>query len=232
MSDNKMAVMAAHPQKNLIEAIENGNISAVKALIIAHPALIHARTETSVPIVLYAAYLKKWDVVDELVDLGAELNIYEAAAIGDLDRAQQLLEQSPGQLNSYSTDGYTPLGLACYFGHTDLVQYLLDQGADVNKRSNNPMRVFPIHSAAAHDEPEVALSLVHMLLDYDANACVVQTGDYTALHQAAAQGNLGTVKLLVKNGCDPKQANADGILPLDLAEKHQHQNVVNFLNSL
>jgi ankyrin repeat protein len=232
MSEYIQDTMTTHPQKNLIEAIKKGNISAIKALIISHPALIHARTESSIPIVLYAAYLRQWDVVEELIDLGVELNIFEAAAIGNLERIQTLLQHTPELINGYSTDGFTPLGLACFFGHVVVVQFLLDQGADVNKRSNNAMKVYPIHSAAANKDNEVALKLVSLLMDYDVDISVCQDGDFTALHQAAAQGNLGVVTLLIKHGCDPNLITADGFTPLDLARKHEQQRVVNYLSAL
>ncbi|MGM0589167.1 MAG: ankyrin repeat domain-containing protein [Bacteroidota bacterium] len=232
MSVQSRNIMTSHPQKNLIESIENGKIDTVKALIISHPALIHARTESSIPIVLYAAYLKKWDVVDELIALGAELNVFEASAVGDQERLEQLLEHSPGLLNGYSTDGYTPLGLACYFGHVDIVQFLLDQGANTNKRSNNAQRVFPLHSALTQNDKDLALKLVTILLDYDAEADVAQQDGITALHQAAARGNLGVLKLLIRHGAKPQKPTDDGVLPIELAEERGHDHIVNYLNSL
>ena len=67
------------------------------------------------------------------------------SAIGDLERVQALVKQFPESVNAYSPDGFYPLGLAAFFGHRKLVEYLLDAGADVNQQATNAFKVAPIH---------------------------------------------------------------------------------------
>uniref|UniRef100_A0A3B4Y8T5 Uncharacterized protein n=1 Tax=Seriola lalandi dorsalis TaxID=1841481 RepID=A0A3B4Y8T5_SERLL len=47
---------------------------------------------------------------------------------------------------SKASSGWTPLHLACYFGHRDVVEELLKAGADVNLQDN--MGDTPLHKAA------------------------------------------------------------------------------------
>uniref|UniRef100_A0A7N8XDT8 Oxysterol-binding protein n=1 Tax=Mastacembelus armatus TaxID=205130 RepID=A0A7N8XDT8_9TELE len=70
-------------------------------------------------------------------------------------------------INCRSSSGWTPLHLACYFGHSDVVEELLKAGADVNLQNN--MGDTPLHSAAYTGRKEIVL----LLLRYDACANII-----------------------------------------------------------
>uniref|UniRef100_A0A672JYK6 Oxysterol-binding protein n=1 Tax=Sinocyclocheilus grahami TaxID=75366 RepID=A0A672JYK6_SINGR len=95
---------------------------------------------------------------------------------GNLEGIQKLLmskikEEAKIDINckgkSKSNHGWTPLHLACYFGHRDVVEALLKAGADVNLPNN--VGDTPLHKAAFTGRKEVVM----LLLQYDACASVI-----------------------------------------------------------
>ncbi|XP_074492159.1 oxysterol-binding protein-related protein 1 isoform X2 [Sebastes fasciatus] len=95
---------------------------------------------------------------------------------GDLPGIQRLLmskikEETHININCRgkrkSNLGWTPLHLACYFGHKDVVEELLKAGADVNLPNN--VGDTSLHKAAFTGRKEVVM----LLLRYDACATVI-----------------------------------------------------------
>ncbi|OXB61277.1 hypothetical protein ASZ78_010193 [Callipepla squamata] len=70
--------------------------------------------------------------------------------------------------------GWTPLHLACYFGHAVVVEDLLKAGADVNVL--NDMGDTPLHRAAFTGRKEVVM----LLLQYNADTSIVNGSGETA----------------------------------------------------
>src|SRR5207244_4942911 len=61
----------------------------------------------------------------------ARLTIHEAAAMGVTSRLEQLLSEEPAAVNSWSSDGFQPLGLAAFFGRREAVEVIIARGAVV-----------------------------------------------------------------------------------------------------
>uniref|UniRef100_A0A8D3DJL6 Oxysterol-binding protein n=1 Tax=Scophthalmus maximus TaxID=52904 RepID=A0A8D3DJL6_SCOMX len=109
-------------------------------------------------------------------ELEPEEQFLRCARNGDLPGIQKLLmstikEETRININckgkSKSNLGWTPLHLACYFGHKDVVEELLKAGADVNLPNN--IGDSPLHKAAFTGRKEVVMLLLH----YDACATVI-----------------------------------------------------------
>ena len=92
-------------------------------------------------------------------------------------------------------------------------QRLLAQGAEVNLAARNPMKVQPLHSAAAGRHGEVA----RLLVDAGADVSARQQGGYTPLHAAAQNGDVEMARLLLARGADPAARNDEGKSPIGLA---------------
>ncbi|XP_045905425.1 oxysterol-binding protein-related protein 1 isoform X2 [Micropterus dolomieu] len=109
-------------------------------------------------------------------ELEPEEHFLQYARNGDLPGIQRLLmskirEETQININckgkKKSNLGWTPLHLACYFGHKDVVEELLKAGADVNLPNN--IGDTPLHKAAFTGRKEVVMLLLH----YDACATVI-----------------------------------------------------------
>jgi ankyrin repeat protein len=132
----------------------------------------------------------------------------------------------PALVNSHSTDGATPLGLAAFFGQSEAVEFLLDRGAQIDMRATNPAFPFaPLHSAMSAGHK----TIVGLLLARGADVNVPEGGGMTVLHEAAGLGNLEYVQLLLGRGANPSAKTDDGKLPEDFARERKFAAVVELL---
>ncbi len=182
----------------LTDAIQRNNIAAVEEILAADPSLVNARTEDGVSMVTLAQYYGNTDLVKLLVAHNAQIDLYDASAIGDAERAAGWLVMHPELVNTFSPDGFTPLGLASFFGHLDLVNLLLQAHADPNIASSNNLHVAPLHSAVAGNHYEIAAKLVEGGADVNR----IQADGLTPLMGTAQNDNLELIKLLLAHGAD------------------------------
>lgn len=213
----------------IFEAIKNGDLDQVQTLIAASPELATARDEAGLSAVLTAVYYQQTEIVELLLAQGIALDIWEATATGRYERVAELIVQDPDQINAYAVDGFTPLGLAAYFGHPDLLYLLLQSGARPNQAAKNDTAVRPIHSAIAHKRPEVTLFMVEQLIEFGADVNATQQGGWTPLHQAAASGQLALIQLLLEKGAKINNLNDDGRSALDMAQEREQEDVIPIL---
>jgi uncharacterized protein len=154
-----------------------------------------------------------------------ELDIFESAALGKLDRLEELLQQNPEAANHFSVDGYHPLGLASFFSQFKAARILIEAGAEVNFAARNPMQVTALHSAAAAKNVKIA----RLLLENGADVNIRQAGGFTPLHAAAQNKQEDMLRLLLEFGAEPLARNAKGETPLDLARQTGDETLINLL---
>ena len=204
--------------QEFFEAIKRGDRAEVERRLLQDPVLIHARENGLSPI-LVAAYHHEPAIASFLADKTVAITIFEAAATGKINNVIRLLAREPNLVNTYSGDGFHPLGLACYFGHLDVAEYLVKAGANVNSKSNNRLKVAPIQSAAAGRHRKI----VKLLLEHGADPNIREQGGNTPLHAAAENGDEETIRILLYGGADQTLANHDGKSALDLAMEGGHE---------
>ncbi|KLT65531.1 ankyrin repeat domain-containing protein [Pedobacter sp. BMA] len=209
----------------LEEYIETGNLQAVKAILVQNPRLANTNTSHNISPLLLACYYKKQAIADVIAEFTDDLTLFEACAVGKFDAATLLIFQKPDSLNEFSEDGFTPLGLACYFGHEDLARFLVLKGADVNLASKNGFNVFPIHSAVAANN----INITKMLLDAGAYPNVCQKAGLAPLHSAAQLGNIELIILLLEHGAEVGLRMEGGKLPADLAAEKGYNEIAEIL---
>jgi uncharacterized protein len=165
---------------------------------------------------MQALYEGKPDEARAIAEGRTDLDVFEAAAIGDVDRLRVLLDGEPALATAWSEDGFTPLHFAAFFGHPEAAKLLVDRGADLDARSTNAqfaLDAAPLHSASAAGQLEVCV----VLLDAGADVNAVQHGGYTALLDAAANENEELMEFLLERGADRTARLDDGRGVTDLA---------------
>jgi len=211
---------------DFFEAIRAGDTARVQVLIDDDPILVNARSGVSA--VLTALYYGQTLIAQILVMRGAQLDIFDAAAIGQRDRLNTLLNDPAAKsdlVNCYASDGFQPLGLAAFFGHIDIVAELIAHNADVNSASRNGQTVQPLHSAVAAKCTDIA----QLLIQSGANVNAVQAGGFTPLHGAAQNGDINMINLLLANGANTGIKLPDGQTPYDIAMENGHMAAASLL---
>lgn len=212
LSINNRSIMSVEKLEHYITTADLPNLDA---LLIQTPLLAKTRTSHSVSPLMLSCYYKKPDVTMLILKHLDEINLFEATAAGKFDVVAHLLTNHPEAVNYYAEDGFTPLGLACYFGQNEIAQYLVSKGADVNLPSNNGFKVYPLHSATAGNYTQIA----RMLIENNAQINVKQQAGATALHSAAQNGNIDLLITLLEYGADVNIRMEGGKLPADLARE-------------
>lgn len=199
--------------QDIFDVVRAGDTATLKSLLAAQPALVNARNERGHSPVLIAQYHHRREAVAVLLAAGPDLDLFDAASVGDTAKVAAWLDKDPTQVNAYSSDGFYPLGLAAFFGHPETVRLLLQRGADVTQVARNPMRVQPLHAAVGGKSLEVVRLVVEAGAPIDAQ----QQKGYTALHAAVHRSDAELVRYLLAHGADPKVQNEEGASAIGMA---------------
>lgn len=212
---------------DLFEAIAEGDEDFVRELVEARPDAAEERDGEGVSAVRRAIYAKQDGIAELLLDANPALDVFDAAAAGRTRGLEELLEGEPALATAWSSDGFTALHLAAFFGHDDAAQLLLEQGADAHAVARNPdLQVAPLHSAAAGGHAKI----VALLLEHGADPNARQGGGFTPLHSAAQNDDRESVEALLESGADPALATDAGETPGDLARAAGHGDLDDLLS--
>ena len=110
----------------------------------------------------------------------------------------------------------TGLGVASIYGYDDLVELLLDNGADISPVIDRDNET-PIIIACICGN----LSTVKLLLDRGADVNFIG-GRFTPLSAACQHGQLEVTRLLLERGADANISLRNGLLPLIAAAAYNH----------
>ena len=79
--------------QDLLEAVKAGDVNRVNELLAADPALVNARDASGNSAILLAIYYGRKEVKESLLAHGPELDVFEAAAAGALDRVKTIVDE-------------------------------------------------------------------------------------------------------------------------------------------
>lgn len=217
------AAVAADVSDFYYDAIRNGDRAAVKNLITARGPNVKDRLG-STP-VMYAAAFGDADVVSMLLAANADPNCANELgatalmwAVNDVEKVRLLLANK-ANVNAKSRFGRTPLSLAASDDSgMPVVRMLVENGADVNAADYAPRgaadvtprpNVTPLLAASSSSNAE----MVRYLLAHGARLDVKDAAGRSALMNAAGQGSLEIMKLLLAKGADVNEVSDKEAFP-------------------
>jgi uncharacterized protein len=211
--------MNMQPVDRLVAAALLGQVTAVRQMVTADPALLPARNIFGAGAVHAAHYAGQDAVSDALADLGLVIGGFLAAELGRLPDLRRALAADPGLPARFDERGSTALHGAVYWGQHEAAELLLDAGADPNAISRDGfLHIAPLGSAVAttpgipqpSDSEDAVLGLVRLLLERGADVNTRRGDGMTALHAACWRGLAQVAQELLDAGADPALAATAG----------------------
>ena len=255
-------------------AASEGHIDVMKMLCRKNARLSHVDNSGQCPAVHAAlnghlealVYLLQcdWSSYDgQLTKVEAmQQALVAGAAMGHIDITEYLYQINGRPVEGFGLNcvdtllGETPITASCTHGHLDMVNWLLDQGA--NAQQPNARSFTPLLCAVDSGKWEVAdlllsigaqieqidkygrtplmiaaykghIGVVEMLLSKGASVESVDKEGLTALCWGCLKGHLHIIQRLQENGSDLHHTDRCGRSPLQLAAFHGDSHVVQYL---
>jgi ankyrin repeat protein len=205
--------MLQRASEALLEAIRSHDAGTINSLLAADPSQRAHGGAGGETLVLYACYVGAPEVAP-LLRGDRPYDACEAAALGDMKALNDALDRDADLISRRSSDGWTPLHLAGFFGRDDCAAFLIDNGAPLDALSTNAIRNTPLHAAlAGATNPTLVRRLILAGADVEARG---ESG-IQPLHLAASRGHTALCDLIISRGADPQATMDDGTTPAMLA---------------
>lgn len=211
------------------DAIQQRDTGRVHALLQVDPSLANARSATDGTSAVRAAlYCGNREAARAISEAGAVLDLFDAAATGDVARLDRLAAEAPDSVSGWSGDGFQATHLAAFFGHPVALAILIERhGAEPDLYARHPFGVTPLHAAVACGDALKSQVMARLLIfrGADVNARQgtpgTQPGEVggTPLMAAAQNGDPVLTALLLQAGADRTLRNGDGKTALDIAQE-------------
>lgn len=206
--------------------------SKVITILLNHSKAIELRNNDGQTPLLHAIFNNRESALQTLVYAGANINVQDKFGNSALDNAiytqnfqlVRFLLESLCEVNAHTgRNGYTALHNAIMIHREDIVNLLINYGANVNDQDLSGRTA--LHHAALVGNNEIT----ELLLDRKATINTADHVGMTPLHLAAYYGNLRTVYLLVHHNANIQAIDSFGDTPETLAKKHNKGFIATFL---
>jgi ankyrin repeat protein len=195
------------------KAIKNGHLRIVKYFVNKGVDIIKNSRA-----IITASGNGHLNIVKYLVSLGMKLDVITVSIgcdSGNIKLVKYMINLFKNSSENYPGFYNQLLINACHNGFIKIVKYMISLGADVKAENNTPLLY-----AIFHNDLKVAKHLIK-------NGA--EPFDSEMITSAVKQGCLEMVKYLVNQGADFR---VQSDLPLQLANDHGHEEIVEYLTSL
>jgi ankyrin repeat protein len=201
-------------------------------------------------------------ILEFLIQEGGDINIrdkrgcnilHRALKCGHLDIVKYCINVLKFNKNRTSNNGYTPLIHASYYGHVNIVEYLILIEVPLNEKDNWDYTAF-MHAcqrghlqivkilfaniqveisqqslilAAQEGHIQIVEYLIEKVLNLDIN--VKDCNELSSLSWACLKDDFPIIQLLIENGANVNNQDVDDVTPLMLVIQNKNIEIVNFL---
>ena len=206
----------AHGKKDVVE------------ILLAHGADINATDGVGFTAVHGAAFQGHEDVVELLSQRAGDANIFAASALGMTGRVKELLSKDPALARaSAGKCKNTPLHNAATLGSPDVMQILLDNGAEIEAR--DWLDDTPLIVAAQNGRKEAIEFLLANNADINAKSTGRLGNSETALTKSIGRKQFEAARLLIEKGADVDAPKGAHSIPLQEAALQGNAELVKLL---
>ena len=182
---------------------------------------------------LASALLKRAPGLSQsLIDHGAALDkanafgqtpLLAACTVGDIERTKFFIEHK-ATLEARDSDGVTPLLAACRNGSVPIVELLRQHGASLNAIDHEKRGAFLNAAMSGHG------NVCEILARHGADVNAIDPANgFSALHYAAANGDLELTKTLLAIGTKRSSKDLEGRTARELAEERGFEEIFDLL---
>jgi ankyrin repeat protein len=144
----------------------------------------------------------------------------QAIMKGDMDEVKELAGKEE-YLTARGGSGASPLVSAMSLNKPEIAKLLIEKGIKLDS--------WAISECTSIQDAKKRMEIVQLLIKKGADVNAVGSGDLTALHKAAAAGDLNLARVLLDNGADASLEDKQGKTPLDHAKERDNQAVARLL---
>jgi len=133
-----------------------------------------------------------------ILSMMSSVELFRAVKAGDVARVKELLADDPSLVHARDKDQSTPLHLAAWKDQAEIVELLLDGGADIQAHNENfHWGTTPLHAAAHGNNPKAVTALLRRGADVNA---LKANGKGTPLAETKIHNATAAAKLLKAAG--------------------------------
>jgi ankyrin repeat protein len=198
-------------------AVLAGDLKAVQEGLQRDPALLYSRDAHGQSVYLLACYAEQVAVASFFESKGLELDAYEAAAGGKVERVNALLRAAPGVVNMPNLAGDTPLHVAALCHRSEVIENAIAYGPDFAVRNPKRKNATAAHLGLQSAPKDAAEAMAFAMTGNGLDPNLTTADGDTILHCAARRDYPRVIRLLLQKGGNADAKNTAGQSALDIA---------------